>query len=173
MGATEVPPHPLIDWDDGPISDGSLSVLSGIGVTLWCVLDPGQDTQPEYYLRLTHDRPAIVGRAEGREIEYLDPAYRPTTVVPGTGQPILRSGGQGEDRYVSRGHFMLRAAPGGILLVNGVPRRGGGIRPPLNGTWLVAPVRRALRPGEEYLIESGTAIVLRLPNDSVVQLVAR
>ena len=85
----------------------------------------------------------------------------------------LRSEGQGHDLTVSRGYFMLRATAGGILLVNGVPRRGGGVRPPVNGTRLLAPVQRALSPGEEYLIERGTVIVVRLPNGTQIQIDAR
>lgn len=115
----------------------------------------------------------IVGRQEGRRIEYLDPAYRPTRVVPETGQTVLMSGGEGDDVYVSRGHFMLRGVAGGVVLTNGVPRAGGGIRPPVNGTWLVAPVGRKLEPGEEVLIERGTVLVIRLPNKCVIQIVAR
>ena len=67
-------------------------------------------------------------------------------------------------------HFMLRGIRGGILFVNGVPRRGGGIRPPRNGTQLVAPEGRGLSPGEEYLIESGTAMVVRLPNGTELRI---
>src|SRR5262249_44196990 len=117
------------------------------------------------------DRPAIIGRAEGYEVPYLDPAYRPTTVVPGTGQSVLGKGEQ--DIYVSRGHFMLRPAAGGLLLVKGAPRAGGGIRPPLNGTRLLAPVRRAMGPGEEYLIERGMAAVVHLPNGTRVRIDSR
>lgn len=58
----------------------------------------------------------------------------------------------------------------GILLVNGVPRRGGGIRPPLNGTRLVAPVRRRLEPAEEYVVERGRSATLRLPNGTEIDL---
>jgi hypothetical protein len=121
-------------------------------------------------LRLQPDRPAVIGRQEGGRIEYLDPAYQPTQVVPETGQCVVRSVSAGPDRYVSRGHFTLHANAGGILLVNGVPRPGGGVRPPLNGTWLMNPVRRALTPGEEYLIARGAAVVIRLPNEALVRI---
>ena len=78
------------------------------------------------------------------------------------------------DKYVSRGHFMLRAHAGGVLLVNGVPHcRGGGLRPPVNGTRLLAPAHRPMTPNEEYLIERGTEIVLALPNGSQVQIDAQ
>jgi hypothetical protein len=116
------------------------------------------------------DSPVVVGRSNGWSPEYLDPAYRPTRIVPGTGQAVLHSGGYGTDNCVSRAHFMLRGVRGGILLVNGVPRRGGGIRPPRNGTRLVAPEGRGLSPGEEYLIESGTAMVIRLPNGTEIRI---
>ena len=103
---------------------------------------------------------------------YLDPAYRPTTVVPGTGQSVLGAGAEA-DNWVSRGHFMLRADVGGILFVNGVPKRGGGIRPPMNGTWLLQPESRPLGPGEEYLIAHGTAVEIALPNRTTVRIDAR
>jgi hypothetical protein len=90
--------------------------------------------------------------------------------MPGTGQAVLHSGGYGRDYYVSRAHFMLMWASRGILFVNGVPRRGGGIRPPKNGTRLVAPEGRDLSPGEEYLIKSGTAMVVQLPNRTELRI---
>jgi hypothetical protein len=109
--------------DAGPISPCGIAVASGSGVTLWHGLDLEADTSPQRKLQLSPDRPAIVGRSEGHhEIPYLDPSYRATRLVPGTGQNIMRSGGDGSDLFVSRGHFMLRAAGSGVLLVNGVPR---------------------------------------------------
>src|SRR5262245_48466054 len=152
-----------------PLSSGSVAILGGGGLTAWAT-EGCVDTAGE--LQLTPDRPVIIGRQEGGEIEYLDPAYRPTQVVPETGQSVVTEPGHGADTYVSRGHFMLRGSAGGILLVNGVPRRGGGIRPPLNGTWLVGPVRRSMEPGEEYLIEHGASIVLWLPNKCMVRISA-
>jgi hypothetical protein len=65
---------------------------------------------------------------------------------------------------------MLRGVSRGILFVNGVPRLGGGIRPPRNGTHLLAPEGRGLSPGEEYLIQSGTAMVVRLPNGTEIRI---
>jgi hypothetical protein len=159
--------------DDGPGSDGSISVLSGPEITVWSSPDPGHDARPESELRLTPDCPVVVGRSDGGLPPYLDPTYRPTRIVPGTGQHILHSGGWGSDNYVSRGHFTLRAIRGGILFVNGVPRRGGGTRPPKNGTRMVAPAVRALHPGEEYLIEAGTALVVRLPNGTELRIDAK
>lgn len=51
-----------------------------------------------------------------------------------------------------------------MVLVNGVPRRGGGIRPPLNGTVMLSPDYRWMRAGEEFVIEPGTLARIRLPN---------
>jgi hypothetical protein len=82
----------------------------------------------------------------------------------------MRSGGHGDDIYVSRGHFMLRAASRGIILVNGVPRRGGGLRAPRNGTMMVIPQRRLMGEGEEFLIESGAKAIVVLPNGSRVEI---
>jgi hypothetical protein len=105
--------------------------------------------------------------------EYLDPAYRPTSIMPGTGQEVLHSEGYRRDRYVSRAHFMLLGASRGILFVNGVPRVGGGIRPPKNGTRLVVPQRRDMYPGEEYLIEPGSGMVVELPNRTELRVDAK
>jgi hypothetical protein len=156
--------------DDGPGSEGSITVLSGAEITVWSSPYPGHDARPEYELRLTPDCPVVVGRSNGGSPPYLDPAYRPTRIVPGTGQAVLHSRSCGADHCVSRAHFMLLAVSHGILFVNGVPRRGGGIRPPRNGTRLVAPEGRVLSPGDEYLIESGTAMVVRLPNGTELRI---
>jgi hypothetical protein len=157
------------DQDDDS-SLGGISVLSGSPVTTWSSLPLTARSQTQYDLTLSPDSPVIVGRSNGWVPEYLDPAYRPTTIVPGTGQAVLHSGGNGTDNCVSRAHFMLRGDSRGILFVNGVPRRGGGIRPPLNGTRLIAPKGRALSPGEKYLIESGAAMVIRLPNGTELRI---
>ena len=149
----------------------TLSVLSGPSITLWS-MNAGVDTAPERRLRLSPNRPAIIGRAEGWHVPYLDPAYMATTVVPGTGQTVLLDGGRGADISVSRGHFMLRAAAEGILLVNGVPKVGGGIRPPINGTYLLSPQNRKMEPAEEYMIVRGEGVVLFLPNQAQIQITA-
>jgi hypothetical protein len=161
---------PWGDLDHGSSPSGGITVLSGSPLTTWSSLPLSERNPTEYEIPLMPDSPVIVGRSDGGLPPYLQPAYRPTRIVPGTGQAVLHSGGRGTDRYVSRAHFMLRAIPGGVLFVNGVPRQGGGIRPPLRGTRLVAPHGRDLRPGEEYLIESGTAMVVRLPNGTEIRI---
>jgi hypothetical protein len=105
------------DSINGPLSPQSgssslcrLGVARGSGVTLWHGQDFDAGTAPECRVQLAPDRPAIIGRSEGHPIHYLDPSYRPTRLMPGTGQNIMRSGGDGPDEFVSRGHFMLRAA---------------------------------------------------------------
>jgi hypothetical protein len=161
--------HPLSDWDDGP-SRGGMSILSGSPLTSWSSIPLTAHSETEYALQLMPDSPVVVGRSDGWSPEYLDPAYLPTRIVPGTGQSVLHSGGSGTDRCVSRAHFMLQGVPGGILFVNGVPRRGGGIRPPHNWTRLIAPEGRDLSPGEEYLIGSGNAVVVLLPNGTEIRI---
>jgi hypothetical protein len=169
QGGRHASQDPWGDRDDG-WSSGRISVLSGSPLTTWSSLPLSTRNRTEYALRLMPDWPVVVGRQDGRAPPYLDPAYRPTRIVPGTGQAVLHSGGCGTDIRVSRAHFMLRGVSRGILFVNGVPRQGGGIRPPLNGTRLVAPRGRGLSPGEEYLIESGTAMVVRLPNGTEIRI---
>jgi hypothetical protein len=168
-GGPHAPHDPWGERDDGPIP-GGISVLSGSPLTTWSSFPLTAQSQTEYALRLMPDSPVVVGRYHGRVPDYLDPVYQPTRIVPGTGQAVLHSGGYGTDICVSRAHFMLRGVSRGIIFVNGVPRPGGGIRPPLNGTRLVAPERRRLSPGEEYLIESGTAMVVRLPNETELRI---
>jgi hypothetical protein len=171
-GGTRAPQDLWGDQDDGS-SPGGISVLSGSPLTTWSSLPLSACSQTEYAIRLMPDSPVVVGRYHGLVPPYLHPAYRPTRIVPGTGQAVLHSAGYGTDIRVSRAHFMLLGVSRGILFVNGVPRRGGGIRPPLNGTRLVAPEGRVLSPGEEYLIESGTAMVVRLPNRTELRIDAK
>ena len=113
----------------------------------------------------------VIGRQEGGETEYLHPSYQPTQHVPGSSRPVLL-GDDRKDIGVSRGHFMLRYHQRGIELINGVPHRDGGIRPPLNGTWLLEPERRFMEKGECYLIEKGGAARIYLPNGAVVLICA-
>jgi hypothetical protein len=54
-----------------------------------------------------------------------------------------------------------------------VPRRGGGIRPPRNGTLLLNPLQRSMQPGEEHPILFGSAVTLQLPNGTQVRIEAR
>jgi hypothetical protein len=171
-GGTRAPQDDRGDQDDDS-SPGGITVLSGSHLTAWSSLALTERSQTDHAIRLMPDSPVVVGRYHGLVPPYLDPAYRPTRIVPGTGQAVLHSGGYGTDIRVSRAHFMLLGASRGILFVNGVPGRGGGIRPPLNGTRLVAPEGRVLSPGEEYLIESGTAMVVRLPNWTELRIDAK
>src|ERR1043165_8916517 len=121
-GSSARPPHPT-DPGASQSSIANVHILSGSGMTLWCDPSTMLGSLVGCSLRLDPDRPVIIGRQEGSEIPYLDPSYRATPLLPETGKSILRSGGKGEDAYVSRGHFMLRACSGGILFVTGVPQR--------------------------------------------------
>jgi len=167
----DAPNYP--DVESATDSSAVLQVTSGpSALTLWSATDTAQATDAEFRVQISPDRPVIVGRSEGHEVPYLDPTYTPTRVVPGTGQTVMRNDGRGDDINVSRGHFMLRADPGGVLFVNGVPHREGGIRPPVNGTWLLSPTRRKLDPEEAYLIEHGQIAVFFLPNRAEIRIEA-
>jgi hypothetical protein len=132
------------------------------------------DSFTELALCLAPEKLVVVGRAGPEHaVPYLDPAYRATTFLPDSNQSVLH-GNDPSDICVSRAHFTLRGAPGGaVVFTNGVPRLGGGIRPPTNRTWLVSPTARLLGPGEEVLIDCGEAVSIRLPNRCVLQLKAR
>ncbi len=136
---------------------------------MWSETCTEYETGGKLALQLQPEQAIIIGRQEGGQIDYLDPRYHPTRMVPNTGQAVVTTFGE-SDRRVSRGHFMLRGSAGGILLVNGVPRRGGGIRPPLNGTVMLQPVAREMLAGEEFLIEHGSTATIRLPNCTVICL---
>jgi hypothetical protein len=170
--------------DSGPLSHCGVALLEGHSVTFWTCpqtdvavrtpVDTAPETIAELALALAPGRFVVVGRATpDSPVPYLDPAYRATPMLPDTQQSVLH-GNDPADIYVSRAHFTLRyAAGGGVVLTNGVPRAGGGIRPPKNGTKLMAPTVRYLAPGEEVLIPFGEAIAIRLPNRCVLQLKAR
>jgi hypothetical protein len=158
-----------------------VALLDGPSVTFWAcpgtavhaltVVHEVPDSVAELALCLAPERLLVVGRSTGRSpVPYLDPAYSPTPILPDSGQSVLR-GHDETDNWVSRAHFTLRGAPGGgIVFTNGVPRVGGGLRPPLNGTKLLSPTVRWLDPGEEVLIGFGEAVAVRLPNRCVLQL---
>ncbi len=164
--------YPVEVEEDAGTSHANLTFEGEGGVTLWGDMGatrPGE-TAAETRLSLHPDRPLVVGRANACEVPYLDPKYIPTNVMPGSGQPVLNGGRDGLDVCVSRGHFLLKAAAGGIVLVNGVPARGGGVRPPRNWTQLVQPAWRRLGPAEEYLIRNGEAASIRLPNGVTIRI---
>ena len=164
---------PALDTD--PPSLCTIHSDGGLGVTLWSLPTSrtSSKTGLQCQLKLSPDAPVIIGRADGGEIEYLDPRYVPSPIMPGSGKTILKRHGAKEDVYVSRGHFMLRSHPHGVLLVNGVPRRGGGIRPPFNWTRLLAPEVRMLAPAEELVIERGAPISIQLPNGTQLTIEAQ
>jgi hypothetical protein len=150
------------------LSHASLSFEGGGRLTLWADPTTTRDFNPaaDTRLALSPERPIVVGRQDGGEVPYLDPAYQPTPIVPGTDRAVI---GRGErDICVSRGHFLLAAAGDGLMLVNGVPRRGGGVRTPLNGTLMVEPQWRRMEDGEEYLIRAGERVCIQLPNGTRV-----
>jgi hypothetical protein len=153
-----IPPH-VPEFSHESLAE--ISVTGG-GLTLWSTAETAPELGPKTTLRMEPRAPVIIGRQEGGRVPYMDPHYRSTQIGP-DGQSVLTSCGEGLDLCVSRGHFMLRCSCGGILFVNGVPRRGGGIRPPLNGTRLVEPVDRSLTEGEELLVARGQGIKIRLP----------
>ena len=182
MNRTSPPaePHPA----DGPPSHCDVALLEGHSVTFWtcpqtdvAVRTTANDLPGVFTalaLCLAPERLVVVGRSTGSSpVPYLDPAYRATTILPDTQQSVLL-GDDHTDNWVSRAHFTLRGgSAGGVVFTNGVPRAGGGVRPPKNGTWLVAPAVRFLDPGEEVLIGCGEAVAIRLPNHCVLQLKAR
>jgi hypothetical protein len=167
-------PAPIGTYETLPISSGTLELMSGYSAlsVSSCGGSTIPDTESRVQLQLDPECPVVIGRQDHGIPPYLDPAYQSTRLVPGTGQPVVQSSSEGKDRSVSRAHFMLRGCSHGILLTNGVPRAGGGIRPPTNGTWMHEPQWRLMEPEEEFLIEHGTAVVLQLPNNNILRICA-
>ena len=149
----------------------SLNIVEGPTLNLWSMATATQgDTKEELTLQLQPDEAVVIGRQEGGRIEYLDPCYQPTQMLPNSGQRVVTSPKSVADTYVSRGHIMLKGRLHGILLVNGVPRQGGGIRPPKNGTKMLEPTHRQMVQGEEYMIEMQATVKICLPNGTVILL---
>src|SRR5262245_15088110 len=92
---------------DSAVSSGSLCVESGPAVAFssacgTTIGEPAAETK----LQLKPNEAMVIGRQEGGELEYLDPRFAPTQIVPNTGQKVVKSYRDGPDIYVSRGHFM-------------------------------------------------------------------
>ena len=158
---------------DGAVSCGSLIVESGEPVTLWSGdATTWKETDARAALRIPERQHVVIGRQHDGPIEYLHPNFQPTHLLPQTGQSVPNRDGDEPATWVSRGHFMLRAWHVGLVLVNGVPRPGGFIRPPLNGTLMLRPDYRAMHPREEFLIEPRALARIRLPNGTVISIQA-
>jgi hypothetical protein len=182
MTRTSAIPDPFSD-SGAASSLCAVALLEGPPVTLWAcpqtavtpitTRDPRPHGRTELELGLAPGRLVVIGRATSENtVPYLDPVYRATTMVPDTNRSVLL-GNDWTDNHVSRAHFTLRGAAGGaVVLTNGVPQAGGGIRPPMNGTILMSAGARRLEPAEEVLIRCGEVIAIRLPNDCVLQLKA-
>ena len=165
----EIMPFP--NEDAAGRSSLSLTIVDGPMLNLWSVATVTEgETKEELKLQLQPDQAVVIGRQEGGRIEYLDPRYQPTQMLPNSSRRVVTSFRDGTDGAVSRGHFMLKNAVDGIVLLNGVPRPGGGVRPPMNGTLMLEPVYRSMGDGEEYIIERGATATIRLPNGTVILL---
>ena len=148
----------------------SCSVRSASRETCVAVWIPAGNTCPE--TKIGYDfvlrKPIVVGRANGQRVEYLDPSYQATNFVPGSHQSVLL--GEKQDNLVSRGHFTIKPTSNGVYFINGVPGLDGTIRPPTNWTCVLTPVERLLEPREEFIIEADSSVLVRLPNESVIEI---
>jgi len=173
QGVLECPPLPEIvplpheNWEGNSFL--SMSIVDGPTVKFWSTATgTTRETEGELKLQLQPEQSVVIGRQEGGQIEYLDPSYQPTQLLPNSSRRVVTSLNTEINGCVSRGHFMLKGSVRGIVLLNGVPRRGGGMRPPLNGTVMLEPECRSLDEGEEYTIERGATAKIRLPNGTVL-----
>ena len=152
--------------DTGPLSFCTIISDCGPGITLWSV--PGSrrssPTDSDVPLQILPDAPVVIGRQFDGEGPYPDPRYQPSPIIPGEAHAVLQRDGTRNGLCVSRAHFSLHSHPAGMVVVNGVRCRGGGIRPPRQGTQLLAPQSRMLQRSEELVIERGAQITISLPN---------
>lgn len=122
-------------------------------------------------LELAPQKVLVIGRQEGGKLEYLDPAFESTQIIPNSDQRVVGTCGDAKkDNWVSRGHFTLKGSSKGIIFLNGVPAPGGRVRPPTNWTWLLGPEYRQIEKGTELLIDRGTAIRILLPNRTMIRI---
>lgn len=142
-------------------SSASLSCEGG-SVTIWSA-STFTESQAERTLQLAPGQMVVIGRQQGGRLEYLDPSFVPTQLIPDTEQTVLTMNDE-KDLLVSRGHFSLKGSCQGIVLVNGVPGINGRIRPPVNWTILMEPEYRFMEQGEAYLVERGASARIQLPN---------
>jgi hypothetical protein len=90
-----------VHLDDCPASSSvSLSTSEFCSLTLWG--DDRVESLPGGKLKteVGRDRPLVIGRQSGGELEYLDPHYRPTPLAPNSARSILT--GNEKDNWVSR-----------------------------------------------------------------------
>jgi hypothetical protein len=146
-----------------------VSLVGGRDLNLWSVVrPPAQQAAPSHpdvqAVELDPEHPTIIGR--GGKPPYLDPKYS-QYMSGAANQGPARPG----DDKVSRAHFMLVSDPLGVRVVNGVPDRDGGIRPPGWGTRIQIgdQPRRAMSPKESVLVPKGVTVRVILPNGSVFE----
>src|SRR5262249_32264213 len=119
----EIRPFPHEDWSAS--ASLSISIVEGPTINLWSIETPTVGkTEAELTLQLQRDQAGVIGRKEGWEIDYLDPRFSPTQMLPNSTRRVVTSFHRESVLYVSRGHVMLRGSAQGIRFVNGVPRRG-------------------------------------------------
>jgi len=168
-------------WHEADSSDGATSRLSltcdSRMLRLWAKATPYQtfaevntQTLTETSLDLSPHELVVIGRQQGGRLEYLDPSYTPSQLVPDSGQSVLMN--DAKDTYVSRGHFTLKGSSKGILLLIGVPGVEGGVRLPVNWTFMVEPVYREMKKGEVFLVERGSSVKIMLPNEARILISA-
>jgi hypothetical protein len=157
MAQDELLPPPADPALDSPVTL-CLSVTGCGTLSAWSQASAERRGE-EVLLQLQHDQTVVIGRQEGGRTPYLDPHYLPTRLLPNTGVAVVGSKPSREDSLVSRAHFMLKGAAGGIRFINGVPQRGGGIRVPINGTWLIGDELEWMRDAREVEIRRGDGCV--------------
>ena len=154
-------------------SSARITVLEGPQLHLWSRIhhrlnaNKTSDSDERFYI--DQETPQIIGRPlpDGERPEYLDERYLVTPLVNTLAGPQTILSGKDDD-LISGGHLMLRYHPSGLVVVNAVPRKGGGLRAPTNATWVISPEHRKLMPKEFYLIEHGRTARIWLPNGTAL-----
>src|SRR5437016_2676524 len=92
-GIFECPPMPeylpVPQGDSVPDTSVSVSIVEGATLNLWSDVPVTPGTlENEVTLQLQPNQAVVIGRQEGGQIEYLDPQYQPTQLLPNTHQAV-------------------------------------------------------------------------------------
>src|SRR5579862_820872 len=103
-----ITPMPIEEYTGN--SSLSLTFCGGTSLTMYSAGDAPQD-KGQCDLQLAPGKAIVIGRQEGGKLEYLDPAYQSTQIMPDSAQRVVGTcGDKNKDNWVSRGHFTLRGS---------------------------------------------------------------
>src|SRR5262245_11004749 len=83
---------PLPHENRASSSSLSISIVEGPTINLWSIETASEGKiEGELTLQLQPDQSVVIGRKEGGQIDYLDPRYHPTQVLPNSTRSVVSS----------------------------------------------------------------------------------